>query len=37
MKQEGQRVRPRIERYGWPLAAALLVAMLAFLLPGRSR
>lgn len=37
VKQEGQRVRPRIERYWWPLAAALLVALLAFLLPGRRR
>lgn len=35
VKQEGARVRPRIERYGWPLAAALLVALLAFLLPRR--
>jgi Ca-activated chloride channel family protein len=33
--QEGARVRPRIERYAWPLAAALLVALLAFLLPRR--
>ena len=37
VKQEGQRVRPRIERYWWPLAAALLVALLAFLLPRRGR
>jgi len=37
VKQEGQRVRPRIERYWWPLAAALLVALSAFLLPGRKR
>jgi Ca-activated chloride channel family protein len=35
VKQEGARVRPRVERYGWPLAAALLVALLAFLLPRR--
>lgn len=35
VKQEGARVRPRIERYAWPLAAALLVALLAFLLPRR--
>ena len=28
VKQEGQRVRPRIERYYWPLAAALMVALL---------
>ena len=37
VKQEGARVRPRVERYGWPLAAALLVALLAFLLPRRLR
>ena len=37
VKQEGQRVRPRIERYWWPLAAALLVALFAFLVPGRGR
>lgn len=35
VKQEGARVRPRVERYGWPLAAALLVALFAFLLPRR--
>lgn len=35
VKQEGQLVRPRIERYYWPLAAALLVALLAFLIPRR--
>ncbi|MGH8027357.1 MAG: vWA domain-containing protein [Pseudoxanthomonas sp.] len=35
VKQEGARVRPRVERYGWPLAAALLVGLLAFLLPRR--
>lgn len=35
VKQEGARVRPRVERYGWPLAVALLVALLAFLLPRR--
>ena len=37
VQQEGQRVRPRIERYGWPLLAALLVALAAFLLPRRWR
>ena len=37
VKQEGARVRPRIERYGWPLAAALLVALFAFLLPRRMQ
>ena len=35
VEQPGQRVRPRIERYWWPLAAALGVSLLAFLLPGR--
>jgi Ca-activated chloride channel family protein len=30
-----QPVRPRIERYPWPLAAALLFALLAFALPVR--
>jgi len=34
---EGQRVRPRIERYWWPLAASLLVALCAFLMTGRRR
>ena len=27
VKQEGKRVQPRIERYWWPLAGALLVAL----------
>ncbi len=31
-----QPVRPRIERYPWPLAMALLCALLAFALPARS-
>lgn len=35
VKQEGARVRPRVERYAWPLVAALLVSLLAFLLPRR--
>lgn len=30
-------VQPRIERYAWPLAMALLLAALAFVLPGRWR
>ncbi len=29
VKRPGQRLRPRIERYPWPLAAALLCALLA--------
>jgi Ca-activated chloride channel family protein len=35
VEQPGERVRPRLERYWWPLAAALVVSLLAFLLPGR--
>ena len=35
VEQPGKAVRPRIERYAWPLAAALLVSLLAFLLPRR--
>jgi Ca-activated chloride channel family protein len=30
-------VRPRIERYPWPLAAALLLVLLAFALPAQGR
>lgn len=37
VQQEGQRVRPRIERYYWPLLGALLTALAAFLLPRRLR
>ena len=37
VKQEGARVRPRVERYGWPLAASLVVALFAFLLPRRMQ
>lgn len=37
VKQEGARVQPRIERYAWPLLAALAVALLAFLLPRGRR
>ena len=33
----GAAVRPRIERYAWPLAGALLLAMLALGWPGRRR
>lgn len=35
VQRPGQRVRPRIERYGWPLAAALGLALLAFAVPLR--
>lgn len=35
VRQEGQKVRPRIERYWWPLAGAMLVALLALAWPGR--
>lgn len=31
----GAAVRPRIERYGWPLAIAMLLGALAWLLPRR--
>jgi Ca-activated chloride channel family protein len=30
VERAGQAVRPRIERYPWPLAGALLVALLGF-------
>ncbi|MCD7097610.1 VWA domain-containing protein [Stenotrophomonas sp. MMGLT7] len=33
----GPAVRPRIERYVWPLAAGLALALLAFVLPRRWR
>ena len=35
VEQPGKAVRPRVERYAWPLAAAWAVALLAFLLPRR--
>jgi Ca-activated chloride channel family protein len=35
--REGQRVRPRIERYPWPLSAALALGLLAFAVPRRGR
>lgn len=31
----GEKVRPRIERYPWPLLAAMVLAALSLLLPGR--
>ena len=36
VQRPGQAVRPRIERYAWPLAGALLLALFATL-PTRSR
>ncbi|MFT3761202.1 MAG: VWA domain-containing protein [Pseudoxanthomonas sp.] len=35
VRHEGRKVRPRIERYPWPLAGALCVALLAFAWPRR--
>lgn len=35
VQREGEKVRPRIERYPWPLAGALGVALLAFAWPER--
>mgnify|MGYP003295959405 CR=1 FL=1 len=36
VKRPGQSVRPRIERYPWPLSAALALGLLAFALPRRG-
>lgn len=35
IRQPGQAVRPRIERYPWPLGAALGVGLLGFVFPRR--
>lgn len=35
IEQPGQAVRPRIERYAWPLSAAFACALLAFAWPRR--
>lgn len=35
IERPGQSVRPRIERYAWPLGAALLTGLLAFAWPRR--
>ncbi|HSM12025.1 MAG TPA: VWA domain-containing protein [Lysobacter sp.] len=35
IERPGEAVRPRLERYAWPLAAALVLALLAFVLPRR--
>ena len=37
VQRPGESVRPRLERYPWPLAAALLCWLLGFLLPGGAR
>jgi Ca-activated chloride channel family protein len=37
VQREGQWVRPRIERYPWPLSAALALGLLAFAVPRRGR
>lgn len=37
VKRPGQTVRPRIERYPWPLGAALACGLLALALPRRTR
>jgi len=38
VQRPGERVQPRLERYPWPLATALLCALLGFVLPrGRRR
>lgn len=36
VERPGEPIRPRIERYPAPLAAALVVALLAFAAPGRT-
>ncbi|HVR81491.1 MAG TPA: VWA domain-containing protein [Luteimonas sp.] len=37
VKRPGQSVRPRLERYPWPLAAALVCGLLALAAPRRTR
>jgi len=37
VEQPGQPLRPRIERYHWPLAAALTLSLLAWIWPKRLR
>jgi len=37
VQRPGQAVRPRIERYPWPLAAAFACGLLAFAAPARRR
>lgn len=36
IRRPGQSVRPRVERYPWPLAASLACALLAFAWPRRN-
>lgn len=36
VERAARPVRPRVERYPWPLAAALLLGLLAFALPARG-
>ena len=36
VKRQGQAVRPKIERYPWPLGAALTIGVLALLLRRRG-
>ena len=35
IQRPGEAVRPRLERYAWPLAVAFVLALLAFVLPRR--
>lgn len=37
VRSAGPAVRPRIERYAWPLAAALALALLSFIWPWRRQ
>ncbi len=37
VERPGKAVRPKLERYAWPLAAAFVLALLAFASPKRSR
>jgi Ca-activated chloride channel family protein len=35
IRRPGKAVRPKLERYAWPLSAALACALLAFAWPRR--
>lgn len=37
VERPGKAVRPKLERYSWPLAASLVLALLAFTWPQRRR